>query len=90
MRRPQGHRRQRRRAGGDDSVHGHFHRFGLGIGLITLRIALARSQLPNYAAIITIWNLAQALGMVMIIAAIFRYFAIRRVLKIEPLDIFHA
>ncbi|OHX18898.1 ABC transporter permease [Chromobacterium sphagni] len=62
--------------------------FGLGIGLITLLITIARSQLPNYAAIITFWNLALAFGMVVVIAAISSYFAIRRVLKIEPFDIF--
>ncbi|WP_047238266.1 FtsX-like permease family protein [Chromobacterium subtsugae] len=64
--------------------------FGLGIELITRLITLARSQLPNYATIITFWNLALAFGMVGIIAAISRYFAIRRVLKIETFDIFRA
>lgn len=62
--------------------------YGLGIGLVTLMISLARAMLPNYAAIITLWNLALALGMVTVIASISSYVAIRRVLRIEPFDIF--
>ena len=62
--------------------------FGLGLGLVTLMISIARANLPNYAAMITFWNLGLALGMVIIIAAISSYFGIRRVLKIEPFDIF--
>ncbi|WP_039874474.1 ABC transporter permease [Herbaspirillum frisingense] len=64
--------------------------FGLGIGLVTLTISLARARLPNYAAMIGFWNLALALVMVLIIAAISSWFAIRRVLKIEPFDIFRS
>ena len=62
--------------------------FGLGIGLVTLMISIARSQLPNYAAMITFGNLGLAFAMVVLIAAISSYFGIRRVLKIEPFDIF--
>jgi len=62
--------------------------YGLGIGLVTLMISVARSRLPGYAAIITNWNLAMAFGMVVLIAGISSYVAIRRVLKIEPFDIF--
>jgi putative ABC transport system permease protein len=62
--------------------------YGLGIGLVTLMISVARARLPNYAALITYWNLALALGMVVLIAGISSYFAIRRVLRIEPFDIF--
>ena len=62
--------------------------FGLGLGLVTLMISVTRSYLPNYAAIITFWNLGMAFGMVVVIAAISSYFGIRRVLKIEPFDIF--
>jgi len=60
--------------------------FGLGIGLVTLMITITR--LPNYAAIITFWNLALAFGMVVLIAGISSYIGIRKVLKIEPFDIF--
>jgi putative ABC transport system permease protein len=62
--------------------------FGLGIGLVTLMITITRARLPNYAAMITFWNLGLAFGMVVIIAAISSYFGVRRVLKIEPFDIF--
>ena len=62
--------------------------YGLGIGLVTLMISIARSKLPNYAAMITFWNLGLALGMVILIAAISGFIGIRKVLKIEPFDIF--
>ncbi len=62
--------------------------FGLGIGLVTLMIVVARRQLPNFAALITFWNLGLALGMVVVIVAISSYLAVRRVLRIEPFDIF--
>jgi hypothetical protein len=62
--------------------------FGLGIGLVTLMISITRARLPNYAAMITFWNLGLAFGMVVVIAAISSYFGVRKVLKIEPFDIF--
>ncbi len=62
--------------------------FGLGLGLVTVMISVMRARLPNYAAIITVWNLSLAFGMVVVIAGISSYFGIRRVLKIEPFDIF--
>jgi putative ABC transport system permease protein len=62
--------------------------YGLGIGLVTLMIEVARARLPNYAAMITFGNLALAFGMVLLIAGISSYIGIRKVLKIEPFDIF--
>lgn len=62
--------------------------YGLGIGLVTLLITIAHARLPFYAAIITNWNLGLAFGMVVVIAAISSYMAVRRVLRIEPFDIF--
>ncbi|WP_247257473.1 ABC transporter permease [Pseudomonas moorei] len=62
--------------------------YGLGIGLVTLMIAIARSNLPNYAAIITFWNLGLAFGLVLLIAGFSSYLGIRKVLRIEPFDIF--
>jgi putative ABC transport system permease protein len=62
--------------------------FGLGIGLVTLMISIARARLPNYAAIVTYGNLALAFAMVLVIAAASSYVGIRRVLRIEPFDIF--
>jgi len=62
--------------------------YGLGIGLVTLMISLAKWNLPNYASTITFWNLETAFGMVILIAGISSYFGVRKVLKIEPFDIF--
>jgi len=62
--------------------------YGLGIGMCALTIYLAKLRLPDYAAMITYWNLVLAFVMVVIIAAVSSYFGVRRVLRIEPFDIF--
>ncbi len=62
--------------------------YGLGILLVTVVISGARSLSPYYAATITYWNLGLAFGMVLLIAAISGYIGVRKVLKIEPFDIF--
>lgn len=62
--------------------------YGLGIGLVTAVISMARARVPNYAAMITFWNLGLAFCMVVLIAGISSYFGVRKVLKIEPFDIF--
>ncbi|WP_229775590.1 ABC transporter permease [Pseudomonas laurentiana] len=62
--------------------------YGLGVGLVTLMISIARSYLPNYAAIITYWNLGLAFGLVLLIAGVSSYVGVRKVLRIEPFDIF--
>jgi len=62
--------------------------YGLGIGLCALLIALAKIRLPDYASLITFGNLGLALVMVLVIAAISGYVAVRKVLTIEPFDIF--
>jgi len=62
--------------------------YGLGIGLVSTTIALAHYRLPNYAAMITYWNLGVAFLMVLCIAGISSYIGIRKVLRIEPFDIF--
>jgi putative ABC transport system permease protein len=49
---------------------------------------MARLWVPNYAAMITYWNLGLAFGMVLVIAGISSYIGVRKVLKIEPFDIF--
>jgi putative ABC transport system permease protein len=51
-------------------------------------ITLAKVRLPDYAATITYWNLGLAFAMVVIIAAMSSYFGVRKVLRIEPFDIF--
>jgi putative ABC transport system permease protein len=62
--------------------------YGLGVGLATLMITVARLRLPDYAAEITYFNLGLAFVMVLIIAAISSYIGIRKVIRIEPFDIF--
>jgi len=62
--------------------------YGLGVGLVTLMIWIARSRLPNYAAMITYWNLGLAFGMVLLIAGLSSYVGVRKVLKVDPFDIF--
>jgi len=62
--------------------------YGLGIGLSTLLIHIAQLRLPSYAAMTTYSNLGSAFVMVLIIAAVSSYVGIRKVLRIEPFDIF--
>jgi putative ABC transport system permease protein len=62
--------------------------YGLGIGLSSLLIAIAMMRVPNYTAKITYFNLGLAFIMVLIIAGISSYIGIRKVIKIEPFDIF--
>ncbi len=62
--------------------------YGLGIGLSSILITIAKLRLPSYAALVTYSNLGMALGMVIIIAGISSYIGVRKVLKIEPFDIF--
>jgi putative ABC transport system permease protein len=62
--------------------------YGLGVGLCAALIALAKLRLPSYAAMITFDNLAIALLMVVVIAGISSYIGVRKVLRIEPFDIF--
>ena len=62
--------------------------YGLGIGLASLLIALAKLRLPSYAAKLTYSNLGFAFIMVLIIAGVSSYIGVRKVIKIEPFDIF--
>jgi len=62
--------------------------YGIGVGLCAILIWLARLRLPDYAAIITFPNLVLAFVMVVIIASISSYVGVRKVLRIEPFDIF--
>lgn len=64
--------------------------YGLGVGLASVLIALAKMRLPSYAARITYGNLGFAFVMVLMIAAVSSYIGVRKVLKIEPFDIFRA
>jgi putative ABC transport system permease protein len=62
--------------------------FGLGVGLCAAVIAMAKLRLPSYAAVITYSNIVLALVMVLVIAGFSSYVGIRKVLKVEPFDIF--
>ncbi|KWK31553.1 ABC transporter permease [Burkholderia stagnalis] len=62
--------------------------YGIGVGLCVLMISLAKLRIPDYAALVTYGNLALAFGMVVVIATLSSYLGIRRVLRIEPFDIF--
>jgi putative ABC transport system permease protein len=64
--------------------------YGMGVGLCALIIWLARLYLPDYAAIVTFSNLGLAFIMVVVIAAISSYVGVRKVLRIEPFDIFRS
>lgn len=62
--------------------------YGLGVGLCVSLIWLAKLRLPSYAAMLTYANLVVGFVLVAIIAGISSYAGIRRVLQIEPFDIF--
>jgi putative ABC transport system permease protein len=64
--------------------------YGLGVGLASLIIMAAKLRLPDYAAQITYMNLGVAFIMVIIIAGISSYVGIRKVIRIEPFDIFRS
>ncbi len=64
--------------------------YGLGVGLATTLIVVARLRLPDYAAQVTYINLVLAFVMVLIIAAVSSYIGIRKVIRIEPFDIFRS
>ncbi|SFM23736.1 ABC transporter permease [Nitrosomonas communis] len=64
--------------------------YGLGVGFCTLIITIAKLKVPEYSANITFSTLSFAFVMVLIIAGISSYIGIRKVLKIEPFDIFRS
>lgn len=62
--------------------------YGLGVGLATLVMVLVRMRMPDYAAQVTYFTLSLGFLLVMIIAAISSWIGIRKVLSIQPFDIF--
>jgi putative ABC transport system permease protein len=62
--------------------------YGLGVGLSSLLIGIARQRISNYAADITFFNLGLAFVMVLIISGVSSFIAVRKVIKVEPFDIF--
>ncbi|MBX3159740.1 MAG: ABC transporter permease [Deltaproteobacteria bacterium] len=67
-----------------------FAGYGLGVGLCSLLIMIAKARLPSYVSIITFGNLLFALAATIVIAVVSSYLGIRRVLRIEPFEIFRA
>ena len=62
--------------------------YGLGVGLCALVIEAARHAQPNYAAVVTFGNLILAFAMMLVIAAASSFIAARKVLSIDPFEIF--
>lgn len=62
--------------------------YGLGVGLCALVITGARLRMPDYAAVITYPILMLAFAMMLVIAGISSFIAARRVLGIDPFEIF--
>jgi putative ABC transport system permease protein len=62
--------------------------YGLGVGLCAALIALAKLRIPDYATTITYYNLGIAFGVVLLIAGLSCYAGVRKVLRIEPFEIF--
>ena len=62
--------------------------YGFGVGLCAIVIELARLRLPDYAAVITFPILVLAFAVVVVIAGASSFIAARRVLQIDPFDIF--
>lgn len=62
--------------------------YGLGVGLASTFMILAKLRLPDYASQVTYLILGFAFLMVLIIAGISSYIGIRKVLQIQPFDIF--
>ncbi len=62
--------------------------YGLGVGMSVLLISLAKLKFPDYAALTTFGNMSLAFGMVLLIAGLSSYIGVRKVIRIEPFDIF--
>ena len=62
--------------------------YGLGVGVCTMIIGLAKLRMPSYAGMEMFTNLGAAFVLVLVIAATSSYIGIRTVLRIEPFDIF--
>ncbi len=62
--------------------------YGIGVGLASGLMILAKLRLPSYAAQVTYFNLTFAFFMVLIMAGVSSYIGVRKVLQIQPFDIF--
>jgi len=62
--------------------------YGLGVGLGSFMITMAKMRLPSFASQMSVVNLGLGLFMVVVIAGVSSYFGIRRVLNVEPFQVF--
>lgn len=62
--------------------------YGLGVGLSSLLINIAVRRVPGYAGNITFFNLGLALVMLLVIVCVSSYIAARKVIRVEPFEIF--
>ncbi len=62
--------------------------YGFGVGLCALIVGIAIRKVPSYTASITFFNLGMAFVMVLVIVAVSSYVAVRKVIRVEPFDIF--
>jgi len=62
--------------------------YGSGVLLSSVMIAFGKLNIPNYAPVVTTFNLFFSFLVVLIIVAFSSYVGIRKVLQIEPFDIF--
>lgn len=64
--------------------------YGFGVFLASFLIAVAKMRLSNYASIVTFDNLLISFFMVIIIISFASYIGIKKVIKIEPFEIFRS
>lgn len=62
--------------------------YGYGLLLSSVVIAFAKLRVSNYAALVTFQNLGMTFLMVVVIVAFSSYLGIRKVISIDPFDIF--
>ncbi|MDR3554667.1 MAG: FtsX-like permease family protein, partial [Syntrophobacteraceae bacterium] len=62
--------------------------YGLGVGLSAVLIATGKLLVPNYTADIGYWNLFLAFVLVVLIAIISSLIAVRKVIRVQPFEIF--
>ncbi|MGC8504623.1 MAG: ABC transporter permease [Acidithiobacillus sp.] len=62
--------------------------FGFGVLLSSTMIGIAKLKVANYAAMVTYENLFLALIMVLVISVFSSYIGIRKVIRIDPFDVF--
>ena len=62
--------------------------YGLGVGLCSFMITMAKMRLPSFASQLSFVNLGLGILMVIVIAGVSSYFGVRRVLRVEPFQVF--